>query len=121
MELRRTQRVTIQAICAVKNDTLPGAEPMPAVMLDLSIGGTLIESPKQLGIEGDSVSVATRLAVAQEERYLSLPGVIRSAQKMVKNTPVLYQYGIEFQTMNADTSLILHGFVYEQIVISLGG
>ncbi len=121
VELRRNQRIPVQAICAVKNDSHPGTDPIPAVIVDLSVSGALVESPKPLGALGNTIAIATRLSVARSERYLSLPGVIRSVQLMEKNTPPVHQYGIEFQTMSPDTSLVLHGFVYEQIVISYTG
>ncbi|CAK0738400.1 hypothetical protein CCP3SC1_1070009 [Gammaproteobacteria bacterium] len=124
VELRRTQRVTVQIICAVQNSTVLAKESLPAVILDLSVGGALLEAPRPLGIAGDAVAVAARLSIAQVERYLSLPGIIRTVQTVEgtgKNTPPLYQHGIEFLSMTPDTSLVLHGFVYEQIVTSLTG
>ncbi len=121
VELRQTQRVTVRTVCAVKNETLLSAEPIPAMIVDLSIGGALVESPEPLGLIGETVAIVTRLLVAKMEWYVSLPGIIRSVQHLEKASPPLYQYGVEFQAMKPDISLILHGFVHERVAISLTG
>jgi len=124
IELRRTQRVTVNIVAAIKNEKFSG-EPIPAIFIDLSAGGGLLESDFPLGAMGDALSIAIRLQVAEQERYLSLSAKIHSIQpaegiSKISASP-RSQHGIEFLAVPPDNRLVLYAFVYEQIVASLLG
>lgn len=124
IEIRRSQRVKIHIIAGIQNKKIFGNEPIPVVILDISIGGALIESSRPLGISGDKISIAICLSVAQIEHYILLPAAIKNSQMIegtTKSATPMYQHGVEFMTMLPEVSLVLHGFVYEQIVNSITG
>ncbi|CAK0764541.1 Flagellar brake protein [Gammaproteobacteria bacterium] len=124
VKIRRSQRAMVHIIAGIKNEKMPEKDNIPALILDISVGGALIESSQPLGVTGDKILIAVRLLVAELERYLSLVAVIRSIQATEgssKSTTNMYHHGVEFITAPSESGLVLHGFVHEQIVNSLTG
>ena len=124
IEIRRSQRVKVYIIAGVQNKKIFGNEPIPVAIIDISVGGALIESSRPLGISQDKISIAICLNVANIEHYILLPAIIRSSQMVEgssKAASPVYQHGVEFTTLLPEVGLVLHGFVYEQIVNSITG
>ena len=53
--------------------------------------------------------------VADIEQYLTISGIIRRVVEP-KNEDDQFEYGIEFVSLEDKDKLLLHGFVYEQMM-----
>jgi c-di-GMP-binding flagellar brake protein YcgR len=124
VQVRRAQRVPVHLVAAVQNETAAkqnnGDSPLVAAQIaDISVGGALLECQHLLGEIGDVVNISARLKVGALERYLSIPGVIRSSHPPREGEEPAHACGVEFLVERSDDALVLHGFVYEQIVSSV--
>jgi c-di-GMP-binding flagellar brake protein YcgR len=117
MVVRKAQRATVHIIVAVENTQHSGPDHAkhPAIIADLSTSGALMESKEVLGKAGEAIVISTKLAVASIEKYVEIPALIRNIREKKVGDRLVYQHGVEFQLLQPDHQLVLHGFVYEQI------
>lgn len=80
----------------------------------------LICSDSKLGESGDTLDVISRLTVgALEEQYISTHAIVRSVSEIPESENSQlgrFRLGVEFEQPSQEVSLLLHGYVYEQIV-----
>ncbi len=117
--VRKSQRLTINWIVIVQNEEPEKAFYIPetATIIDISTGGAFIKSDRSLGEKGDLLTLTTKLIVGDIEHTLTLPSIIRRAEQPDDvSKEHRYSYGLEFLLAEETDKLILHGFVYEQIV-----
>ncbi len=117
--VRKAERVRVRLVASVENDD-PGRgfeSPRPAVLSDLSTSGARARSSRPLGAVGDLLTVKFQFPVGEMVQSLRVPAVIRSVQgeEGAEETTDNYHYGLEFQIVEPQDTLALHGFVYEQI------
>jgi len=82
-------------------------------VVDISTAGALVPAKGLSGAGGDLLAITMRVPVAGVQKYVKVPAVIRSVRETAE--PEEHQYGVEFQLLEEMDSIILHGFVYEQI------
>jgi len=119
--IRKAQRINTNIIASVQN-LEPGKESVKtksSALNDLSSAGALIITDEELGEVGDMLSVSVKLTVADKDEYLTISAVIRR-QLDKTDADEKNRYGIEFQIAEEREKLIIHGFVYEQIVKTMG-
>ncbi len=124
MVVRRAQRATVDIIVSVQNKHPERAtdKAVSAVIRDMSTAGCLITSRSLLGEEDDILDLSARVNVGNVEDYLRLPASIKNVRHepdATNHNGDPYRYGIEFQLVEGHDSLMLHGFVYEQIAKNL--
>ena len=85
---------------------------------DMSTSGALFVSGKTLASEGDLIVMTMRLDVAGITEDVSLTSMVRNIRSATNesNDEHHYMHGIEFQFAGRQQSILLHAFVYEQIV-----
>jgi c-di-GMP-binding flagellar brake protein YcgR len=119
--VRKAQRASTKVIASVDNANQPGEakEPYSVVISDLSVAGASLLAPEPFGKEGDSVMIRCKVTVGGIEKYLSLAAVIRSIKRREEASAesARYRHGIEFQMLDPNDQLVLHGYVYEQIAM----
>lgn len=124
IKVRKAQRVSFATTAIVREcgpATSTGGTPPDArtvKMEDMSTTGALLISDKPLGIAKDLLVVTMTLNIAEAEEELSIVAVIRNIRdRSVENPSALeYLHGVEFQFADRQESIMLHAFVYEQIV-----
>lgn len=91
-------------------------EPKSAVLVDISTSGAQMRANEALGEEGELITVSAKLMVAGIENYLNVPALIRSV-RLHKNASggTCYFHGLEFQLLEKQDIVLLHGFVYEKL------
>ena len=112
--VRKAERIDCKLIISVQNEE-PGkafAERQSASMENLSTVGSQISSSESLGDVGDNLSISCKVAVASLEMYLNLQGIIRR----ISDKDKIIEHGIEFITPEEKDKLLLHGFIYEQLL-----
>ncbi|WP_201345911.1 flagellar brake protein [Thiohalobacter sp. COW1] len=85
-------------------------------ILDISTAGAFVASDSPLGGAGDLISMTARVPIAGAEKYLKMPAIIRSAKAAeTAEGSGRYQYGVEFQLIEHMDTILLHGYVFEQM------
>ncbi len=120
MVVRKAQRASASIIASVENNNrvTESSEPFSAKISDLSIAGAMLDASVRMGEVGDAIMIRAKVMVAGLERYLALAASVRAVrvrEATEAGGKTLYQHGVEFQLLDPDDQLVLHGFVYEQI------
>jgi c-di-GMP-binding flagellar brake protein YcgR len=109
-EIRKAVRVSTRLISTVKADGVS----LGATIVDLSTSGCRVESTKPLGAAGDRFVLVTKIEAAGVRRIVQLPCEI----KVVINEDLSVEscnYGLAFESLTEEVSLILHAYVYYQL------
>jgi c-di-GMP-binding flagellar brake protein YcgR len=86
---------------------------------DLSTSGALVIAAQSLGGAGDLLILTLRIPVAGVQKYLKISAVIRSQRELPQEDGGAdWQHGVEFQLLEEMDNILLHGFVYEQLIKS---
>lgn len=119
--VRKAQRASTNIIASVDNPDQAGdaKEPVPVVISDLSVAGASLLASQPVGEVGNAIMIRTKLVVGGIERYLSLAAMIRGIRPHDEQggERARYRNGVEFQMLEPDDQLVLHGYVYEQIAL----
>lgn len=109
-EIRQAVRVSTELISTVK----AGDISLSATIVDLSTTGCRVESSKPLGAAGDRFTLVAKVDAAGARRIVRLPCEIKM---VIDDDPASEQcsYGLAFETLNEEVSLILHAYVYYQL------
>jgi len=90
---------------------------IPAVIRDLSITGAQLLASAAVGQSGDRVIVKARLPIAKiGDQPVDLPALIRNATEETGVHDSLWRFrcGIEFDRLDAQTTLTLRAYLYER-------
>jgi len=112
--IRKAHRVDLNLIISITN-THPDRteEKTPARMTNLSTAGAQISSRKTIGEAEDVLMIFLKLLVCGVEKYLNLGGVIKRIRNGEAGEMI---YGLEFLPMEEQETILLHSFVYENLV-----
>ncbi|MCW8899291.1 MAG: flagellar brake protein [Gammaproteobacteria bacterium] len=115
--VRKAERVNCKLIVTVQNVESENttADGRSASMQDISTAGSQLLSNDTLGEVGDTITINSKVNVADIEQYLTISGKIRRAVEKENSKSGKYEYGIEFILLEDKDKLLLHGFVYEQM------
>lgn len=113
--VRKAERIECKLIVTVQNeeDGKSFDERKSASMQNLSTAGAQLTTSEIIGDVGDQLSIACKVNVAQFEQYLNITGIIR---RISENDDSKLEYGIEFIIPDDNDKLLLHGFIYEQLL-----
>jgi c-di-GMP-binding flagellar brake protein YcgR len=119
--VRKAQRVPVRLIVSVQNEEPEKglAKPAAGVLGDISTTGALLTAEQALGAIGDMLSIAARFQVGDAEHYLTVPARLRRLEQLEPQNEAgqaRWEHGVEFELVDEDVSVALHGFVYEQLV-----
>jgi c-di-GMP-binding flagellar brake protein YcgR len=123
--VRKSQRVPVQLIVAVQNEEPEKALAKPAagLLIDVSTTGAMFTADNALGELGDMLVISARVQVGNAEHYLAVPSRLRRLEQDPPAGDVghgRWQHGVEFELVDEELSVVLHGFVYEQLVKRMG-
>ena len=115
---RQSSRVRSALAVGVR---MPGmdeeARDIPAVIRDLSITGAQLLASAPVGQAGDRIVVKARLPIAKiGDQPVDLPALIRNAteESGVHDSLWRFRCGIEFDSLDAQTTLVLRAYLYER-------
>ncbi len=109
-EVRKAARVST----TLKSSVKCGNNTIDATIVDLSTTGCRIESETTLGDAGSQITVMTRIKVANTSRLFPLPAEIKTIIDR-ETSQSNFTYGLAFQKMPEEVSLVLHAYVYYQL------
>ncbi len=125
MVVRKAPRARVRVIASAINENQAAAQkdPYSIIIADLSINGAMLESGMPMGEVGDRLKIRAKLAVADVEGYLQTTGTLRNIRERrpAEGEAAVYCHGLEFEPLESAERLLLHGFVYEQIVLGNAG
>lgn len=115
--VRKAERVNCKLIVTVQNEEPEYSlgEGKSASMEDISTAGSQLFTMEAVGGKGNTITINSKVTVAGIEQYLKISGVIRRVIEPEKEGDK-FEYGIEFVLLEDKDKLILHGFVYEQMM-----
>jgi len=115
---RQNSRVRSALAVGVRTpDMSADARDVPAVIRDLSISGAQLLASAAVGGAGDRIIVKARLPVAKiGDQPVDLPALIRNATEETGVHDSLWRFrcGIEFDALDAQTTLTLRAYLYER-------
>ena len=118
--IRQAQRINGSLIMSVQSENINGraCKPLPAKTTDISTAGALVESSIELGGEGELITIKARVNISGVNEYLTIPAIIRNVRygRNKSSGRSYYYHGVEFQILEQHDSILLHGFVYEQMM-----
>ncbi len=118
--IRQAQRIDGGLIMSVQIENIKGktCKPLPVKTTDISTSGALIESSIELGHAGELITLKARVNISGINEYLTIPAIIRNVRYERSKTSGrnYYYHGVEFQILEQHDSMLLHGFVYEQMM-----
>ena len=115
--VRKAERVNCKLIVTVQNEEAEYSlgEGKSASMEDISTAGSQLFTMDAVGDKGNTITINSKVTVAGIEQYLKISGIIRRVIEPEKKGDK-FEYGIEFVLLEDKDKLILHGFVYEQMM-----
>lgn len=115
--VRKAERVNCKLIVTVHNEESENAsaEGTSASMQDISTAGSQLFTLAPIGEKGQTITINSKVKVADIEQYLTITGIIRRVVEP-ENNGDKYEYGIEFVLLEDKDKLLLHGFVYERMM-----
>ena len=115
--VRKAERVNCKLIVTVQNEEPDCSlgEGKSASMQDISTAGSQIFTLDPIGKKGDTITINSKVKVIGLEQYLTISGIIRRVVEP-KEEGERFEYGIEFILLEDKDKLLLHGFVYEQMM-----
>ena len=114
IQVRNSRRVNTEVVIAVQPAD-DEDQSSSATMLNTSLTGALIKTDKPLGDKNDSLLISSEFAFYDFQKYLRFNAIIRNVT-IPDNNQNDYRYGVEFEGLDDEQKLILHGYVYDQIV-----
>jgi len=115
---RQSSRVRSALAVGVRVTDMPAdARDIPAVIRDLSLTGAQLLASAAVGRSGDRITVKARLPIAKiGDQPVDLPALIRNAQEETGVHDSLWRFrcGIEFEPLDAQTTLTLRAYLYER-------
>jgi len=119
--VRKAERVNCSLIVTVQNEEpdKSSSKGKSSSMQDISTAGAQLTSTEFLGDKDDTITITSKITVVGIEHYLKISGTIRRAvyiNETDNRKDATYQYGVEFMLLEDHDKLMLHGFVYEQMM-----
>ncbi len=123
--VRKALRVTLemsataQACSTGTEKVSPDSEIRKIIIRDMSTTGALLVADAPLVDTGNCLAVSVKITVAEAEEDLTFTVMVRNIkveQAKEKGKPSQFLHGVEFQFSDRQESVLLHAFVYEQIV-----
>ncbi len=119
LAVRKTARVKTRIIATIQSKRDGTDIQTPGIISDISASGVSLESKYSLGDKGDMLNLAFRVNLHSIEAFLSVKGAIRAVlpDQADLSAPSNYtRYGIEFQELQPNDSVILQSMIYQQMI-----
>jgi len=116
--LRKNQRVSVNIIVSMLNKSQPASENSKTAgrLVDLSLGGSLIEAYKSGGYAGDIVECTFKINLDGGEALFVIPGVLRAVSNTVQaDGRKLFRHGVQFNEIAFQDKIILQSYIFQAL------
>ena len=117
-EVRKADRIDCKLIVSVKkidedNNEVQGKS---ASMSNLSTAGARLTTNEMISEKGEKITIQCKVTVAETSQYLNITGVTRRITEHENTDIGKFDYGVEFVIPNETEKVLLHAFIYEQML-----
>jgi c-di-GMP-binding flagellar brake protein YcgR len=116
--LRNNQRVETNIISSLINKTEGDFKEVKSAgrILDISLGGAMIESNTNVGNIGDEIECTFKLVLNKTEVFFSIPSTLRSVTESSETNSIKkYKQGIQFKEIAFQEKAMLQNYIYQRI------
>lgn len=115
-KLRKNQRVAVNTVVAMKDLTNVEAGIVSGAMVDLSLGGTLIEVQKQALVEKSAIECSFKIKLEEQEVLFAIKGTVQSVvEGKSAEGKTIYRCGIQFDALPFQEKIYLQNYIYQQV------
>jgi c-di-GMP-binding flagellar brake protein YcgR len=113
-KLRKNQRVEVDIVTAIKDLANPQAGILAGKLVDLSMGGALLEMQKHVLAENATVECGFKITLDERELLFAIKGTIKSVvnEKSESGENVL-RCGIQFEKLPFQEKIYLQNYIYQ--------
>ena len=120
IKIRKAPRIKTRIIATVHLGQPSKSTQRSALISDISANGVSLEAKQPLGEKGDILRLAFRVQLHNVDAYLSVKGIIRAVlgEAVLADGQMagFLRFGIEFQDLQANDSVVLQSMVYQQMI-----
>lgn len=115
--LRKNQRVTVSVIASVENKSGSGSATKGAGrIVDLSLGGCMLEAYARLAKTGDAIECSFKLPMEGGEILFVLQGIVRNiVEQKAPEGKTVYRLGVQFEQIKLQDRIVLQSFIFEAL------
>lgn len=116
--IRKAERIYCTLIVSVKKieDDKTESRGKSATLSNLSTGGAQLTTNEAIAEKGEKISIQCKVIVADISQYLNITGIIRRITKKEDVGGGKFEYGVEFIAATDTEKVLLHAFIYEQML-----
>lgn len=117
--VRKAERVDCRLIVSVKKleeEENKETQGKSATLSNLSTAGAQLTTNEIIGEQGDKLAIQCKVTVANITQYLNITGIIRRIVEKEDVEVGKFEYGLEFAIPNDTEKVLLHAFIYEQML-----
>ncbi len=127
-KLRKNHRISTNLIASIRNKTSSEYQGklLPGRIVDLSMGGIMLETRNQIGKFGDAVECSFKVNIEGQTVTFTVPGLLckvtepsdsepSNAKVTDKDTDVSYQYGIKFSGVHIQHKIMLRSYIFQSL------
>jgi len=110
--VRAERRIRTNVIASIA--TRDSEKPISSIITNLSPTGCMLDAPGAIGERDSQIKISLKLNPHGHEHVLELDALIRSVDEPVGSG--MTRHGIKFVELSPHTSLIVHSYIYHQLV-----
>ena len=116
--VRGSRRVNTEMVVSIQDAS---GKTVKGSMLNTSSTGALLQAQSLLGELSDKVQISAEFNIDGIQKYLRLSAIIRNITTPEESgtSDTDYRHGVEFVDLTDDQKLVVHAYVYGQIVAQL--
>ncbi len=113
-KLRKNQRVVVSIIAALKDLANVQAGVVSGKMVDLSLGGALIEMQKQALTEKSAIECNFKIKLEEQEILFALKGTVKNmVEESSAGGKPIFRCGIQFDALPFQEKIYLQNYIYQ--------
>ncbi len=115
-KLRNNQRFTTSIICSIDNNSDGEFKDLKTSgrIVDISLGGAMIESSKRIGTINDDLECTFKLSINGTEMLFSIPSTLRNIiEPSEKKNTQKYNNGIQFKEIPFQEKTMLQNYILQ--------
>lgn len=116
--LRKNQRISTNIIASMRNKTDPKLidKLFTGRMLDLSMGGAMIEAKQLAGNANDIIECSFRLDIAGDNATFTHSSLLcKVLEPHETDVEKVYKFSLQFNELNAQNKAILSSFIFQSL------
>jgi len=116
--LRKNQRVAVSIIISMANLDEPGGENSKSAgrIIDMSLGGAMIEAYKTAGKVGESLECSFKINMEGGEALFVIPAILRNiVETKQADGRMLYKQGIQFKEIRFQDKIVLQSYIFQAL------